>query len=73
MVHPPLGGLLGDLLVLTQADCLARFLAAVRDGRSGYFDKAKAIVESVRSKAGDAAAERAKREIWNYVRSEKKA
>jgi hypothetical protein len=61
------------VLVLTQADCLARFLAAVRDGRSGYFDKAKAIVERVRQTAGDAAAERAKTEIWRYIKSEKPA
>jgi hypothetical protein len=54
-------------------ECLARFMAAVRDGRSGSFERAKQIVESVRSKAGDEAAERAKKEIWNYVRSDKRA
>jgi hypothetical protein len=48
-------------------------MAAVRDGRGGSFERAKQIVESVRSKAGDAAAERAKREIWNYIRSTKNA
>lgn len=60
-------------MVLTQADCLARFLAAVRDGRSNDFRAAKAIVESVRSKAGDAAAERAKSELWRYIKSDKRA
>jgi hypothetical protein len=60
-------------MVLTQADCLARFLAAVRDGRSGQFAKASAIVERVRLAAGDAAAERAKTEIWRYIKSEKPA
>jgi hypothetical protein len=54
-------------------DCLARFMAAVRDGRSGSFERAKQIVESVRSKAGDEAAERAKRELWAYIKSGKKA
>jgi hypothetical protein len=58
---------------MTQAECLARFMAAVRDGRSGSFERAKQIVESVRSKAGDAAAERAKKELWAFIRSEKKA
>jgi predicted transcriptional regulator len=48
-------------------------MAAVRDGRGGSFERAKQIVESVRSKAGDAAAERAKKEIWDYIKSEKRA
>jgi hypothetical protein len=47
-------------------------MAAVRDGRSGSFERAKQIVESVRSKAGEEAAERAKKEIWNYIRSDRK-
>jgi hypothetical protein len=46
-------------------------MAAVRDGRRGDFNRAKAIVESVRGKAGDSAAETAKRELWAYIRSEK--
>jgi hypothetical protein len=58
---------------MTQAECLSRFMAAVRDGRGGSFERAKQIVESVRSKAGDAAAERAKKEIWDYIKSEKRA
>jgi hypothetical protein len=58
---------------MTQAECLARFMAAVRDGRSGSFERAKQIVESVRSKAGDEAAERAKKELWAYIKSEKRA
>jgi hypothetical protein len=56
---------------MTQQECLARFMAAVRDGRRGEYGAAQKIVERVRSSAGDEAAERAKREIWNYVRSEK--
>jgi hypothetical protein len=60
-------------LARSQQECLSRFLAAVRDGRSGNYTKAGEIVERVRSKAGDAAAERAKTEIWKYIRSEKRA
>jgi hypothetical protein len=60
-------------MVLTQSDCLARFLAAVRDGRSGQFAKASAIVERVRQAAGDAAAERAKNELWRYIKSDRRA
>ncbi len=55
------------------ADCWARFTLAVRDGRRGEYAAAQQIVESVRKGSGDKAAEIAKREIWNYVRSEKKA
>jgi hypothetical protein len=61
------------VLVLTREECLARFMQAVRDGRRGDFTRAKAIVESVRCKAGDSAAERAKKEIWAFIRSDKKA
>jgi hypothetical protein len=46
-------------------------MAAVRDGRRGDYNAAKAIVESVRQRSGNEAAERAKKEIWNYVRSDK--
>jgi hypothetical protein len=58
---------------MTQQECLSRFLAAVRDGRSGQFAKASAIVERVRQAAGDAAAERAKKELWAFIRSDRKA
>jgi hypothetical protein len=46
-------------------------MRAVRDGRRGEYANAKALVENVRGRCGDDAAERAKREIWNYVRSDK--
>jgi hypothetical protein len=52
---------------------LSRFLAAVRDGRSGNYTKAGEIVERVRRESGDAAAERAKNELWRYMKSGKKA
>jgi hypothetical protein len=61
------------VLVLTREEALSRFMSAVRAGRRGQYDEAKAIVESVKSKAGKAAAERAKKELWAYVRSDKKA
>jgi hypothetical protein len=57
----------------TQQDCLRDFMQAVRDGRRGEFQAAKAIVERVRHKAGDQAAETAKAEIWKYIKSDKKA
>jgi hypothetical protein len=57
----------------TQQDCLERFMEAVRDGRRGQYVRAGEIVERVRQKAGDQAAETAKKEIWNFIRSEKKA
>jgi hypothetical protein len=60
-------------VVLTAAECLRSFKAAVRDGRRGQYGAASEIVERVRKKAGDAAAERAKKELWAYIKSEKAA
>jgi hypothetical protein len=60
-------------LARSQQECLVRFLAAVRDGRSGDYTKASAIVERVRKTSGDQVAERAKRELWAYIKSEKRA
>jgi hypothetical protein len=57
----------------SQQECLRDFMQAVRDGRRGEYSAAKAIVERVRGKAGNAAAERAKAEIWKYIKSDKKA
>jgi hypothetical protein len=70
---PQDGGLLASLLVLTQEQCLASFMEAVRDGRRGQYVRAGEIVERVRQKAGDQAAETAKTEIWKYIKSDKKA
>jgi hypothetical protein len=56
----------------TQQACLDRFMQAVRDGRRGEYQAAKAIVERVRSAGGDEAAEIAKKELWNFIRSDKK-
>ena len=60
------------VLVLTREECLSRFMSAVRAGRRGDYNEAKAIVEAVRSKGGDEAAEIAKKEIWAFIRSDKK-
>lgn len=60
-------------LARSQKECLNRFLAAVRDGRSGNYTKAGEIVERVRKAAGDAAAETAKKELWAYIKGDKKA
>jgi hypothetical protein len=48
-------------------------MQAVRDGRRGDYGSSKAIVESVRQRGGNEAAERAKKEVWAYIKSEKKA
>jgi hypothetical protein len=48
-------------------------MQAVRDGRRGEYGAAKAIVERVRGKAGDEIAERAKKELWAFIKSDKKA
>jgi hypothetical protein len=48
-------------------------MQAVRDGRRGDYGAAKAIVERVRQKFDDQAAETAKTEIWKYIKSDKKA
>jgi hypothetical protein len=60
------------VLVLTQAECLASFMQAVRDGRRGEYGRASEIVERVRQKFDDQAAETAKKELWAFIRSEKK-
>ena len=60
-------------MVLTREEALSRFMAAVRDGRRGDYGAAKSLVESVKQRSGKQAAERAKAEIWKYIRSDKKA
>ncbi|KVN92575.1 hypothetical protein [Burkholderia ubonensis] len=60
-------------MVLTAAECLRSFKAAVRDGRRGQYGAAIEIVERVRKAAGDESAERAKKELWAYIKSGKAA
>lgn len=54
-------------------DCLARFLAAVRTGRRNDYEPAKEIIAAVTAKAGAEAGERAKKELWAYIKSDKRA
>lgn len=58
---------------MTAAESRERFMAAVRDARAGRNRKAHELIASVRKRFGDAAAERARRELKNYVDSERKA
>lgn len=58
---------------MTASECRERFMAAVRDARAGRNSKAHALISSVRERFGDAAAETARRELRNYVDSEKRA
>jgi len=53
--------------------CHIRFVRAVRDGRKGDYDKAKELVDRIRSESGDEVAERTKRELWNYIKSNGRA
>jgi hypothetical protein len=58
---------------MTAAECLASFMQAVRDGRRGEYGAARAIVERVRGAGGDQAAEIAKKELWSFIKSDRKA
>lgn len=58
---------------MTVAECRERFMAAVRDARAGRNSKAHALITSVRERFGDTAAETARRELRNYVDSDRKA
>lgn len=54
-------------------ECRERFMAAVRDARVGRTGKAHALIASMRERCGAAAAETARRELRNYVDSDRKA
>lgn len=58
---------------VTQDECLARFHAAVRDGRRGSYALAQQLVEGVRTRHGEQAAQIAKRELWEYIGSNSRA
>ncbi len=58
---------------MTLSECRERFMAAVRDARVGRNGKAHVLIASVRERFGDAAAESARRELRNYVDSDRKA
>jgi hypothetical protein len=55
-----------------RAECFERFRTAVKDGRQGYYAKAKALVEKVRKEHGDKAAQIARKELDAYIRSDKR-
>jgi hypothetical protein len=44
-----------------------RFAAAAEAAQRGDYTLARALVEQVRQAAGEAAAQRQRRELWNYV------
>jgi hypothetical protein len=48
-------------------------MAAVREARAGRNRAARELIEAVRQRHGDKAAEIQRRELRNYVDSEKKA
>jgi hypothetical protein len=43
------------------------FISAVHDGKRGNYARARAMVEGVRERFGDAAADRARRELWRMI------
>jgi hypothetical protein len=55
------------------AESRERFLAAVRDARKGHYAPGNRLIESVRQRFGDKAAEIQRKELRNYVDSGKKA
>jgi hypothetical protein len=55
-----------------RAEAWQRFREAAKDGRQGYYSKAKALVERVREAHGEAAATIARRELNEYIRSDKR-
>ncbi|MFP4895606.1 hypothetical protein [Paraburkholderia sp. EG304] len=58
---------------MTPEECRERFMAAVRAAREGRGNKAWDLVESVRKRYGDEAAEIQERELRRYIDSEKRA
>lgn len=60
-------------MVLTQAECLNRFLAAVRAARNADYRPGNQLIREVRERHGDDAAEIQRRELRRYTDSEKRA
>jgi hypothetical protein len=58
---------------MTADEGLARFREAVRAARAGRYGPGNRLIAAVREKHGDGAAERQRRELRNYVDSEKPA
>jgi hypothetical protein len=58
---------------VTPDECRDRFMAAVRAARRGDHRLGNQLIRDVRQRHGDKAAEIQRRELRNYVDSEKKA
>jgi hypothetical protein len=58
---------------VTPDECLARFMSAVRAARSGDNRPGNQLIREVRQRHGDEAAEIQRRELRNYVDSDKRA
>ncbi|MBW0450865.1 hypothetical protein [Paraburkholderia phenoliruptrix] len=58
---------------MTADECRERFMTAVREARAGRNVAARELIEAVRQRHGDEAAERQRRELRNYVDSDKRA
>lgn len=58
---------------MTADECRERFMAAVREARAGRNRAARELIEAVRQRYGDTAAEIQRRELRNYVNSDKRA
>lgn len=56
-----------------KADTWAHFAEAVRAARDGHYGLAQQLVESVRVRFGDEAAEIQRRELWSYIGSREAA
>lgn len=48
------------------------FMRAVHEGKRGNYEPARQIVENVRGKHGDAAAECQRRELWRMINTGEK-
>jgi hypothetical protein len=55
-----------------RAECWQRFRDAAKDGRQGYYAKARALVERIREASGDAVAATARKELNEFIKSDKK-
>lgn len=58
---------------MTAAECLARFLAAVRAARNADYRPGNALIREVRERHGDEAEGIQRRELRNYTDSDKRA
>ncbi|MPW16935.1 hypothetical protein GCT13_08320 [Paraburkholderia sp. CNPSo 3157] len=57
----------------SRSECWERFKAAVLGAREGHYGIGNALIEAIRQKHGDEAAEIQRRELRRYVDSDKPA